>query len=61
MAGGGPSGREGMGPVTVVRTAAWNAAAQQADGWTDSFVWYAVAIREMKTYPVPAKAMEKAA
>jgi tyrosinase len=37
-----------MGPVTVVREAAWSAAAQQAQGWTDSFVWYAVAIREMK-------------
>jgi tyrosinase len=34
--------------VTVVREAAWSTKAQQAGGWTDSFVWYAVAIREMK-------------
>lgn len=41
--------------MTVVRTAAWSAA-QQAVGWTDSFVWYAVAIREMKALTLQLEA-----
>lgn len=34
--------------MTVVREAAWSVSTQQAGGWTDSFIWYAVAVREMK-------------
>jgi tyrosinase len=34
--------------MTVVRTAAWSEAAEQAGGWTRDLTWYAVAIREMK-------------